>query len=147
MSAVFKSPPKFVGAGAVEREVCHLEVLPMLAISLSPCLAATSAESLAFLEENWASAGVHTLCSGLQYRVLNNSTAERSPTLDTPITMHWEGYGLAAWQNDGSPFYTTRAGDGPMPLTAAEGVIQYGSNPDAYLPGVLTPLLLRVWRR
>ena len=102
----------------------------MLAVSLSPCLAATSAASLAFLEENWASAGVYTLCSGLQYRVLRNSTAERSPTLETPITMHWEGYSLAAWQNHGSPFYTTRAGDGPMPPTAAEGVIQCGSNPE-----------------
>mgnify|MGYP002012057644 FL=1 len=134
--------PSITSSAAVGRALAA-----MLAISLSPCLAATSAESLAFLEENWASAGVRTLCSGLQYRVLHNSTAERSPTLETPITMHWEGYGLAAWLNDGSPFYTTRAGDGPMPLTAAEGVIQRGSNPDAYPPGVLTPRSLHAWRR
>ena len=130
---------------SIERASRRSALAAMLAISLSPCLAATSAESLAFLEENWASAGVRTLCSGLQYRVLHNSTAERSPTLETPITMHWEGYGLAAWLNDGSPFYTTRAGDGPMPLTAAEGV-----NPVRLKPpraNRLTPRSLRVWRR
>ena len=103
---------------------------PALRLQRCPLRARRKAASLAFLEENWASAGVYTLCSGLQYRVLRNSTAERSPTLETPITMHWEGYSLAAWQNHGSPFYTTRAGDGPMPLTAAEGVIQCGSNPE-----------------
>ena len=101
----------------------------MLLILLSPCLAASSAESLTFLEENVGLAGVRTLCSGLQYRVLHNGTSERSPTLETPIMMHWEGYALAAWQADGPPFYTTRAGDGPMPLTAAEGVCLRGSNP------------------
>ena len=95
----------------------------MLALSTSSCLAASNPESLTFLEVNWASAGVRTLCSGLQYRALHNGTVKRSPTLENPITMHWEGYSLAAWQADGPPFYTTRAGDGPMPLTAAEGVM------------------------
>lgn len=79
--------------------------------------------SLAFLEANADAEGVRVLPSGLQYRVLVHGPGTVSPATDTPVEMHWEGYTATTFNATptGAPFYSTYAGDGPMPLTPQEG--------------------------
>lgn len=79
---------------------------------------------LAFLEANAEAEGVVVLPSGLQYRALAHGGGETSPAVDSPIEVSWEGFTAAAFNATprGAPFYSTYAGDGPMPLTPQEGV-------------------------
>lgn len=94
-----------------------------LLTSLASTASDVSSLGLAFLETNADAAGVRVLPSGLQYRVLSHGTGTLSPATDTPVEMHWEGYTATAFNATppGAPFYSTYAGDGPMPLTPQEG--------------------------
>ena len=87
-------------------------------------IATTNPFSLAFLEANADAAEVRVLPSGLQYRVLEHGDGHESPVHDTAVEINWEGYTATAFNATprDAPFYSTYAGDGPMPLTPQEGV-------------------------
>merc|ERR1712014_30752 len=65
----------------------------LVAASLNGAALGTNEAGLAFLQENSAKAGVVTLASGLQYRVLTTSTREGAltPTASSLCQCHYEG--------------------------------------------------------
>merc|ERR1719390_129495 len=58
---------------------------------------ATNAEGEAYLEANKAKAGVTTLPSGLQYKVLREGDGEFHPTADSECECHYEGRTAQEW--------------------------------------------------
>jgi FKBP-type peptidyl-prolyl cis-trans isomerase FklB len=69
----------------------------VLACSLPAVLAGTNAFGKKFLEENKARAGVTTLPSGLQYKVLRDGDGENHPLPDTSCECHYEGRTAQEW--------------------------------------------------
>ena len=98
--------------------------MSQLSLTTVLSIATTNPFSLAFLEANADAAGVRVLPSGLQYRVLEHGDGHESPVHDTAVEINWEGYTATAFNATprDAPFYSTYAGDGPMPLTPQEGV-------------------------
>mmetsp|Transcript_116725 Transcript_116725/g.362689 ORF Transcript_116725/g.362689 Transcript_116725/m.362689 type:complete len:242 (+) Transcript_116725:52-777(+) len=65
----------------------------VLVLALAPTLTAagTNEQGLKFLEENKEREGVHTLKSGLQYKVLKKGTGKYYPKKDSPCECHYAG--------------------------------------------------------
>ena len=67
--------------------VCGIALLLLLAVSAS---AKSNARSESWLAENAKKAGVITLKSGLQYKVLRKGDGDSHPTVDSPCECHYK---------------------------------------------------------
>eukprot|EP00934_Nitzschia_sp_Nitz4_P004808 Nitzschia sp. Nitz4//scaffold139_size61406//39113//39950//NITZ4_006460-RA/size61406-snap-gene-0.4-mRNA-1//1//CDS//3329535852//4798//frame0 len=69
----------------------HVLQFLLLAVLSWTVQAGTNEKGLAFLAENKNKEGVHTLPSGLQYKVLKRGRGSAHPTVDSPCSCHYEG--------------------------------------------------------